>query len=206
MRLRLPSPAMVVAVAALVVASTGSAIAAKHYLITSTTQISPKVLKQLRGAQGPAGPAGAAGKNGTSGTSGSNGANGSNGVNGTNGVGTIAVLASSQTESGVFADGGGATGGYLNPEISFVEPLPAPLDLTHVIETTAVNATHCPGVGHADPGYLCLYRRGYASATFNQIYSPNHPGDGADVTGAAVFYNVTGAGAYVDGTWSVTAP
>jgi len=43
---------------ALVFAMTGGAYAAKHYIITSTRQISPKVLKQLKGSRGPAGPAG----------------------------------------------------------------------------------------------------------------------------------------------------
>lgn len=67
---------------ALVFAMSGGAYAAKHYLITSTKQISPKVLKQLKGAAGPAGsvgpagpqgPAGAAGKEGTAGKAGANG-------------------------------------------------------------------------------------------------------------------------------------
>jgi hypothetical protein len=49
---RRPSPAMVVACLALFVASTGTSIAASHYLITSTKQIKPTVLKQLKGAEG----------------------------------------------------------------------------------------------------------------------------------------------------------
>src|SRR5437763_16587897 len=65
---RRPSPAMAVALFALFFAMGGGAYAAKHYLITSTKQISPKVLKALKGkagkpgaagATGPAGPAGA---------------------------------------------------------------------------------------------------------------------------------------------------
>ncbi len=64
---------------ALVFAITGGAYAAKKYVITSTKQISPAVLKQLQGKagsagapgapgqQGPAGPAGAAGKGETGG-------------------------------------------------------------------------------------------------------------------------------------------
>jgi hypothetical protein len=50
---------------ALVFAMTGGAYAAKHYLITSTGQISPKVLKQLKGSRGPAGPSGKQGAAGT---------------------------------------------------------------------------------------------------------------------------------------------
>jgi len=48
----------VVAYLALFVALGGTAIAAHHYLLTSTKQISPKVLKKLRGRTGPRGPAG----------------------------------------------------------------------------------------------------------------------------------------------------
>ncbi len=78
----------------LVFAMTGGAYAAKKYIITSTKQISPAVLKQLQGktgsagipgAQGPAGPAGPAGTNGTNGT-GKDGQNGQNGQNGNSGA------------------------------------------------------------------------------------------------------------------------
>ncbi len=76
---------------ALVFAMTGGAYAAKKYLITSTKQISPNVLKQLAGkagpagAQGPTGPAGPQGPAGTNGKDGLNGKDGTNGTNGTNG-------------------------------------------------------------------------------------------------------------------------
>jgi Collagen triple helix repeat (20 copies) len=80
--------ANVTATIALVLAMSGSALAATHYLITSTRQISPAVLKSLKGNSGPAGAAGAAGPlgaQGPQGTSGTNGTSGSNGTNGTNG-------------------------------------------------------------------------------------------------------------------------
>src|SRR3954451_1045469 len=53
------SPALVVSVVALVLAGGGTALAGR-YLITSTKQIKPAVLKKLKGKQGPQGPAGAA--------------------------------------------------------------------------------------------------------------------------------------------------
>jgi hypothetical protein len=59
---------------ALVFAMSGGAYAAKHYLITSTKQISPKVLTALKG------------KNGTNGTNGTNGANGKDGAQGAAGA------------------------------------------------------------------------------------------------------------------------
>ncbi len=58
------SYANVIASLALVFSMSGAAVAANHYLIKSTKQINPKVLKKLkgsRGAQGPVGPQGATG-------------------------------------------------------------------------------------------------------------------------------------------------
>jgi hypothetical protein len=72
------SYANVTATLALVFAMSGGALAAKHYLINSTGQINPKVLKKLRGRtglpgisglEGPAGPRGAAGPGGAIGGS-----------------------------------------------------------------------------------------------------------------------------------------
>jgi hypothetical protein len=71
--------ANIVATLALVFAMSGGALAASHYLITSTKQISPKVLKQLKGKSGAAGKEGAPGKAGGNGTNGTNGTGGGNG-------------------------------------------------------------------------------------------------------------------------------
>jgi hypothetical protein len=98
---RLPSPALVLSIVALVLALTGSAVAAKRYLITNTKQISPQVLKQLAklsaaqgaagapgatGAAGTPGAAGAAGKEGAAGAAGTEGAAGKEGAAGTAGA------------------------------------------------------------------------------------------------------------------------
>jgi hypothetical protein len=69
----------------LVFAMTGGAYAAKHYLITSTKQISPSVLKQLVGKTGPAGAAGPQGPAGLKGEPGSPGGKGEPGVKGETG-------------------------------------------------------------------------------------------------------------------------
>jgi hypothetical protein len=70
---------------ALVFAMSGGAYAAKKYLITSTKQISPKVLKQLQGKTGPAGAQGPAGPQGPAGVNGKDGAQGLQGVEGKEG-------------------------------------------------------------------------------------------------------------------------
>ncbi len=54
-----PSAALIVAGAALFVSVASTGAAAKRYLITSTNQIKPSVLAQLRGRPGPKGPTGA---------------------------------------------------------------------------------------------------------------------------------------------------
>jgi collagen type VII alpha len=104
------SPATVIASFALVFAMAGGAYAAKRYVITSTKQISPSVLKSLQGkagangangAQGPAGPAGAAGAAGAKGETGAAGADGTNGANGVS-------VASSVEPAGVNCKAGGS--------------------------------------------------------------------------------------------------
>jgi hypothetical protein len=49
MRARTPSPATMIALIALFFALGGSALAASHYLISSTSQIKPSVLRAIRG-------------------------------------------------------------------------------------------------------------------------------------------------------------
>jgi hypothetical protein len=65
----------------------GSAIAAKHYLITSTKQIKPSVLKSLKGNVGHAGPAGPVGPTGPAGATGATGKEGALGKEGKEGKG-----------------------------------------------------------------------------------------------------------------------
>jgi hypothetical protein len=141
----------IVAIVALVFAMTGGAWAAKRYLITSTSQISPKVLKALKGASGkvgaagpagPAGPAGAAGAGaagppgpqGPGGPAGLEGKEGKEGEKGPKGVpgspwaagGTLPV---GSTEKGAWTFGPiekeGSPANFL--VASFAIPLAAPL-------------------------------------------------------------------------------
>jgi Collagen triple helix repeat (20 copies) len=99
--------ANVAATLALVLACSGTAVAAGHYLISSTTQISPTVLKALRGAgrrgatgatgakgaTGAGGPAGEIGERGERGERGPRGEAGEPGQPGEPGIGTSAGYA-----------------------------------------------------------------------------------------------------------------
>ena len=67
---------MIVACLALFVSLTGTSIAARHYLTTSTEQIKASVIKQLKGAKGPRGYQGAQGAKGDTGSAGAQGPSG----------------------------------------------------------------------------------------------------------------------------------
>jgi hypothetical protein len=67
------SYANIVATLALLFAMTGGALAAKHYIISSTQQIKPSVLKKLHGKSGRPGAKGATGETGATGPAGKEG-------------------------------------------------------------------------------------------------------------------------------------
>jgi hypothetical protein len=152
---------------------------------------------------------GPSGKNGVNGSNGLNGLNGSNGTNGTNGqdLTSHTPLPSGQSESGFYAAGSGSsTTGYAAEGISFSQPLAAPIAEGHVVYNTAgTTSIHCPGFGHADPGYVCLYEMEASNLSFFVTRDFALNADAADKYGFALFFEVKAATGYVAGSWTVTA-
>ncbi len=155
------------AVAALVFAMAGGAYAAGKYLITSTKQIKPSVLKQLHGAAGPQGsagpggpqgPVGPEGKAGANGKDGANGVNGKDGTNGSNGTGvTVGATAVGCKAGGVTVEAEGSKAprevcNGENGQSGFTESLPSGKTETGVwtMPATAPVSVCVPDVGHGE--------------------------------------------------------
>ena len=114
------------------------------------------------------------------------------------------VLQSGQTEHGVFA-GGGGTGDNIVIQVQFVPRLPSALDSSHVIFVNGTSATHCPGHGRADRGYLCWYEVTAGSFTFGSFGDPTTDSAGASSEGVDAQYSSSG-NVRISGEWAVTAP
>jgi hypothetical protein len=163
---------------ALVFAMTGGAYAAKKYIVTSTKQISPAVLKQLKGSRGPVGAAGVAGPVGPTGPAGPVGPTGPAGVKGDTGAkgdpGTPGepgkdgspwtadgTLPSGKTLTGQWSIGGYAPTAHdtFRTSVSYVLPL-AEAPTTHYVRPGAILPAGCLGSVEepgAEPGNLCVF-------------------------------------------------
>jgi len=116
-----------------------------------------------------------------------------------------ATLRSGQSESGVWVAGGGSSsGGFLGYGVAFPTPLAAPLDASHVVYRASGTDANCAGIGHAAPGYLCVYAS-FAQHVTAAIF--DHAGlGGSDPYGFFLGLTVTAHPALAYGSWTVTAP
>jgi hypothetical protein len=204
------SYANVVATLALIFAMSGGALAASHYLLHSTRQISPGVLKALKGRTGKrglAGNLGPVGPQGIAGPPGEKGPKGEQGKVGPAGFSPSSPLPSGQSESGDYGARGAAAGTF-SESITFPQHLEAPIPAIEVVYTNAAEAPHCKGPGHADKGYLCIYSLssgGLEGPPTVSYLETSAPGTGAGRLGFELTWVANGAEAHDAGTYTVTA-
>lgn len=177
--------ANIAATLALVLAMGGGAIAATHYLISSTSQISPRVLSKLHGSRGPAGPRGKTGKRGrrgkrggprgprgsqgpvgppgvagVQGPDGGVGQRGSRGPEGPPGPSALAPLPPGASESGLYSMNVGGSPSKVEYEaVSLPVLLGASFAGTNIeyLPAGSPRSANCEGTGKAARGFLCLY-------------------------------------------------
>jgi hypothetical protein len=159
---------------ALVLAMTGGAYAAGKIIITSTKQISPAVLKKLKGktgAQGAIGPAGPEGKQGATGPSGPEGKQGPEGKEGKQGLrgetgqsGFTESLPEGKTEQGTWGvfDRTAVESSEEAAPISFSIPVAVPPTAHYIAAGTEEtnDPAGCKGTSAkpiAEPGNLCVF-------------------------------------------------
>ena len=221
--------ANVAATLALVLAMSGGALAAKHYLVSSTKQLSPKVLKAFEEkdksvfkklaktvvvtkatSAATAGTAALATNAGNA-TNATNAANAGNaGQLGGVGPGGYApsVLGKGKTETGYYA-GWGTGKGYVGDAVTYRIPLAAPLDAGHVHFITGAPTTECPGKANepkAASGNLCVYQTSVGETAFGAIFpQTSGSGTGSDADGFGIWFTGEGtAGVWDYGSWAVT--
>jgi hypothetical protein len=121
------------------------------------------------------------------------------------------TLPSGQSESGDFGlrTANSNTGTTMDQSVSFPIALAARIPGDKVVYTNNPSATHCPGPGKADPGYLCIYESSSAglSATADvQSFEDQLALLGSGRFGFDLQWSVMTANAFAVGTWTVTAP
>jgi hypothetical protein len=217
LRLKRPSPALVIAVAALFFALGGTGYAVSKLPRNSVTSAQVKdhslLKRDFKSGQLPRGPQGAQGVQGDPGVNGEKGDKGDKGNQGDPWTLNNGQFPSGKTLRGVFALSGTATApaDFAQEGISFgfsmtANPVP------HYIELGAQAPPECPGTEHqpsAQPGHLCLYET-FASENVSSVcvFNPVNDACGQSAVrgfGVAIFAASDGV-LWAQGTWAATAP
>ena len=226
---RRPSPAMVVAVVAVVLSLTGGAVAAtliksddiarnavksKHIAngkvknkdlknnTIKTTKVRNGTLLAEDFAEGQL-AGGEQGPQGLQGPPGEDGEDGTDGADGADGqdLTHTSTLPSGETLTGIYSINNG--GDYDGAAIEFRPQLASGTVITpHYIGGANAN---CPGPGQAEPGHLCVYEDDASSVTLNGFADPRGSGS-VDEWGTIFYLDTSAAGSFSNGTWAVTAP
>jgi hypothetical protein len=199
--------ANVTATLALFFAMSGGALAAKHYLINSTKQINPKVLKALKGNSGPGGAAGLTGKEGPPGKEGKEGKEPKEGPF------PQGNLPRGITIRGNYAAGGpaGVAGQFFWDQVSFGYQF-ASAPTPHFLPAKSSATAECPGSStnpQATAGNLCVYEGIHIGTFTGSVFDPGTGANGsADRWGAGVVLTTGGGAENVSsyGTWAATSP
>lgn len=188
--------ANVASLMALVFSMAGGAMAAHHYLINSTSQINPKVLKKLR-SQGEIGPVGPQGPTGLTGP---------RGPGGGRGEAYPQVLASGGSESGQFGMRGNVEGA-ISQNVTFRVPLASAIAKEKIEYAPSEN---CKTPGEAPRGYLCIFTTAKTEATAPKVFDAEVGGrpEEAGRLGFTLEVQSSGVGAHpvYEGSYTVTAP
>jgi hypothetical protein len=203
---RRPSPAMVVALIALLVAAGGTALAAGH-LVSGDSLIKRGTLSgnrlrnhtvtgtQINLAKLGKVPTATHADTATAADS------ATTATNSTLAAG-LTLLAKGRSESGFYAAAAGATG-FVGEGITYSQPMFDPIRDDNIIWNKAgTTSPHCSGLGHADPGYLCLYDNEEHAVIGVTFFSDDN--FSSPSVGAILYWDLSAAG-YVSGEYTVTA-
>ncbi len=175
----------------------GTAFAARHYLITSKGQISPKVRNALRGRRGPAGPTGPPG------------VDWSVRRNWRDRRSWGCTPERRNRNRRLLCRGDRHVVSRNRLHINFLSDAAAKAPTPTLV--TSANDSNCQGSATkptASAGYLCVYVGNTTNVAVSGIYDPDGGNAGtASAYGAGVVIDSAAAGNfYADGTWAVTAP
>jgi len=124
------------------------------------------------------------------------------------------TLPTGKTEVGDWSFGTSAdvtSGTNGRPGFSFPVPLAGAIAAGKAIYVTGASATHCPGAGKANAGYLCVYQKLLVNKTTTTSASIFNPETGATATasqrGFGLYLVAAGVGDwYAAGSYAVGAP